>query len=42
MIETQFELIYPSSSLPDSTFANFICGFPGSGYIGKLAVDHLI
>ena len=42
MIEARFELIYPRSSLPNSKFANLICGFPGSGYVGKLAVDHLI
>ena len=41
MIEARFELIYPNSSLPDSKFPNLICGFPGSGYVGKLAVDHL-
>ena len=42
MIEARFELIYPSSSMPESKFPNLICGFPGSGYVGKLAVDHLI
>ena len=42
MIEARYELIYPNSSLPDSKFPSLICGFPGSGYVGKLAVDHLI
>jgi len=42
MIEARFELNYPKSSLPDSKFPTLICGFPGSGYVGKLAVDHLI
>ena len=42
MIESQFELIYPNPSLPDCKFPNLVCGFPGSGYVGKLAVDHLI
>jgi hypothetical protein len=28
----------PSSKIPPS----LICGFPGSGFVGKLAVDHLI
>jgi hypothetical protein len=42
MIEARFELIYPNSTLPGSEFINIICGFPGSGYAGKLAVDHLI
>ena len=42
MSESQFELIYPNPSLPDCKFPNLVCGFPGSGYVGKLAVDHLI
>src|SRR5262245_14531453 len=42
MSESQFELIYPEPSLPDCKFSNLVCGFPGSGYVGKLAVDHLI
>jgi uncharacterized protein (TIGR00162 family) len=28
--------------MPDLHSPTLICGFPGSGYVGKLAVDHLI
>lgn len=42
MIEARFDLIYSNSSLPGSKFPTLICGFPGSGYVGKLAIDHLI
>jgi uncharacterized protein (TIGR00162 family) len=42
MTETRFDLIYSNSSLPGSKFPTLICGFPGSGYVGKLAIDHLI
>ena len=28
--------------MPSSKFIDLICGFSGSGYAGKLAVDHLI
>ena len=31
-----------STSLPQLQSPYLICGFPGSGYIGKIAVDHLI
>ena len=30
------------SERPDLRNPHFICGLPGSGYVGKLAVDHLI
>jgi uncharacterized protein len=42
MTEARFDIIYSTSSLPDAKFPILICGFPGSGYVGKLAVDHLI
>jgi uncharacterized protein (TIGR00162 family) len=42
MTEARFDLIYSNSSLPGSKFSTLICGFPGSGYVGKLAIDHLI
>ena len=35
-------VIYSSSVLPDIESPYLICGFPGSGYVGKIAVDHLI
>jgi hypothetical protein len=28
--------------IPELKWAYLICGFPGSGYVGKLAIDHLI
>lgn len=42
MTEARFDIIYSTSSLPDAKFPTLICGFPGSGFVGKLAVDHLI
>src|ERR671939_1890039 len=35
-------VIYSSSDLPDIDSPYLICGFPGSDYVGKIAVDHLI
>ncbi|HEY5631795.1 MAG TPA: PAC2 family protein, partial [Nitrososphaeraceae archaeon] len=35
-------MVYSSTSLPQLQSPYLICGFPGSGYVGKLAVDHLI
>jgi uncharacterized protein len=35
-------VIYSSKDLPDISSPYLICGFPGSGYVGKIAVDHLI
>src|SRR2546423_12356484 len=35
-------VVYSSFSLPQLQSPYLICGFPGSGYIGKIAVDHLI
>ena len=29
-------------SIPDLNNPKLICGFPGSGYVGKLAIDYLI
>lgn len=36
------KLVYSDTALPDLKSAYLICGFPGSGYVGKLAIDHLI
>lgn len=38
----EIKLVYSESAHPDLKSAYLICGFPGSGYVGKLAVDHLI
>ena len=35
-------VVYSSSDLPQLKSPYLICGFPGSGYVGKMAVDHLI
>src|SRR5213080_815981 len=35
-------VVYSSVNLPQLHSPYLICGFPGSGYVGKLAVDHLI
>ena len=35
-------VVYSSASLPQLQSPYLICGFPGSGYVGKMAVDHLI
>jgi uncharacterized protein (TIGR00162 family) len=35
-------VIYSSNNLPHLQSPYLICGFPGSGYVGKMAVDHLI
>lgn len=39
---TGISVIYSSSVLPELKSPYLICGFPGSGYVGKMAVDHLI
>jgi uncharacterized protein (TIGR00162 family) len=35
-------VIYSSDILPELKSPYLICGFPGSGYVGKMAVDHMI
>ncbi len=42
MSEREIKIVYSEKVLPNLRSANLICGFPGSGYVGKLAVDHLI
>jgi len=36
------EISVEISSLPDLKNPKFICGLPGSGYVGKLAIDYVI
>ena len=31
-----------SANMPQLDWPFLICGFPGSGYVGKIAIDHLI
>lgn len=38
----EIKLVYSDKARPTLKSAHLICGFPGSGYVGKLAVDHLI
>ncbi|MDQ3872933.1 MAG: proteasome assembly chaperone family protein [Thermoproteota archaeon] len=35
-------VVYSTADRPKLTSPHLICGFPGNGYVGKLAVDHLI
>jgi uncharacterized protein (TIGR00162 family) len=35
-------IVYSKGELPELKSPYLICGFPGSGYVGKIAVDHLI
>ena len=42
MPSESIKLVYAGEPLPDLKSAYLVCGFPGSGYVGKLAVDHLI
>jgi len=36
------KFVYSSTDRPKLKSPHLVCGFPGSGYVGKLAVDHLI
>lgn len=38
----EIKFVYSSTDRPKLKSPPLICGFPGSGYVGKLAVDHLI
>lgn len=42
MLRSGINVIYSSDRLPELKSPYLICGFPGSGYVGKMAVDHLI
>jgi proteasome assembly chaperone (PAC2) family protein len=37
-----FNVVYSSVNLPQLQSPYLICGFPGTGYVGKIAIDHLI
>jgi uncharacterized protein (TIGR00162 family) len=41
-INVVYSSSYSSTNLPQLQSPYLICGFPGTGYIGKIAVDHLI
>ena len=36
------KIIFNVSKMPDLEEPYLVCGLPGSGYVGKLAVEHLI
>ena len=36
------EVVFSSANMPQLNSPILICGFPGSGYVGKIAIDHLI
>ncbi|HEX2471790.1 MAG TPA: PAC2 family protein, partial [Nitrososphaera sp.] len=36
------KMVYSTADRPKLKSPHLICGFPGSAYVGKLAVDHLI
>lgn len=38
----EINVVYSTKDIPTISTPVLICGFPGSGYVGKLAVDHLI
>jgi len=38
----EIKFVYSGQERPALKSPHLICGFPGSGYVGKLAVDHLI
>jgi uncharacterized protein len=35
-------VVYCSDTMPQLQSPYLICGFPGSGYVGKIAIDHLL
>jgi uncharacterized protein (TIGR00162 family) len=41
-VQDNIKLVYSTADRPKLKSPHLICGFPGSGYVGKLAVDHLI
>jgi len=42
MSAKEIKFVYSSDERPALKSPKLICGFPGSGYVGKLAVDHII
>ena len=40
--ESDIKAVYSSQKVPRLRSPILICGFPGSGYVGKLAIDHII
>ena len=40
--QKDIKTVFSSKKFPSLRSPILICGFPGSGYVGKLATDHLI
>ena len=40
--ESDIKAVYSSKKVPKLRSPILVCGFPGSGYVGKLAIDHII
>ncbi len=40
--ENDIKAVYSGKKIPKLRSPILICGFPGSGYVGKLAIDHII
>ena len=40
--ESDIRTVYSSKKVPKLRSPILICGFPGTGYVGKLAIDHII
>jgi uncharacterized protein (TIGR00162 family) len=38
----RINVVYSSVNIPQLQSPYLICGFPGTGYVGKIAIDHLI
>ena len=38
----RINVVYSSVNIPELQSPYLICGLPGTGYVGKLAIDHLI
>jgi uncharacterized protein len=38
----RINVVYSSVNMPHLQSPYLICGFPGTGYVGKIAIDHLI
>ncbi len=38
----EIQFVYSAKEMPKLNEPYLVCGFPGSGYVGKLAIDHLI
>jgi uncharacterized protein (TIGR00162 family) len=39
---SRIKVVYSAANMPQLESPCLICGFPGSGYVGKIAIDHLI